>query len=265
VICSGNTKRRVSILNNGVDQHHVTYSVSLHSIMEDMKPLSPTSYVTDPLGFQPSTKMEYRLFVVAAVASLFVCQYLARTLKARWSFRRAMRKHGCKPILKYPHTDRVLGTDLTEKMNKARKDGDLMKRWPEIYKAAGGKTFEANIVGKKTLMTMDSKNIQAITATQIEKFKVEPVRGGFVNGWFGKGVFFSDDPHWSIGRKTIKPIFLRSQIGDLSGFGKHVSRMIELIPRDGSTIDLQDLVLDMVSTEHLAQPSRRCQNVNISC
>jgi cytochrome P450 len=162
-----------------------------------------------------------------------------------------MRRHGCQPILKYPHTDRVLGTDLAEKMNKARKDGDLMKRWPEIYKAAGGKTFEANIVGKKTLMTMDSKNIQTITATQLDKFRVEPTRGRMSNGWWGKGVFFSDDPHWSIGRKTIKPIFLRSQIGDLSGFGKHVSRMIELIPHDGSTVDLQNLVLDMVSAEQL--------------
>jgi len=39
----------------------------------------------------------------------------------------------------------------------------------------------------------------------------------------------------------LRPNFVRSQVGDLPTFETHVSHLIDAIPRDGSTVDLQDL------------------------
>lgn len=39
----------------------------------------------------------------------------------------------------------------------------------------------------------------------------------------------------------LRPNFVRTQIGDVEMFEKHVEHLIQAIPRDGSTVGLQDL------------------------
>lgn len=39
----------------------------------------------------------------------------------------------------------------------------------------------------------------------------------------------------------LRPNFIRTQIGDIDMFEKHVQHLIQAIPRDGSTVHLQDL------------------------
>ena len=39
----------------------------------------------------------------------------------------------------------------------------------------------------------------------------------------------------------LRPNFVRTQIGDVEMFEKHVKHLIQAIPKDGSTIHLQDL------------------------
>ncbi|KAL8924228.1 MAG: hypothetical protein Q9208_004192 [Pyrenodesmia sp. 3 TL-2023] len=68
---------------------------------------------------------------------------------------------------------------------------------------------------------------------------------------------------WEHSRALIKPGFARMQIADihLSTFDRHVRRLVDLIPADGSTIDLQLLfprsALDF-STEFLFEESIGC-------
>ena len=49
-----------------------------------------------------------------------------------------------------------------------------------------------------------------------------------------------------MGSFEIKPIFARAQISGLAHLEKHVMRMIDSIPRDRSTIDLQPLLKFLV-------------------
>jgi hypothetical protein len=59
----------------------------------------------------------------------------------------------------------------------------------------------------------------------------------------------------------IRPNFTRSQVADLDGLEKHVQRFVNLLPRDGSTVDLQPLfcLLTMDSaTEFLFGRSTNC-------
>ncbi len=46
---------------------------------------------------------------------------------------------------------------------------------------------------------------------------------------------------WQHSREMLRPNFVRTQIGDVEMFEKHVEHLIQAIPRDGSTVHLQDL------------------------
>ena len=43
------------------------------------------------------------------------------------------------------------------------------------------------------------------------------------------------------------PIFARKQVADLEGFGKHLERMMMLVPGNGKTVDLRPLLRRLVS------------------
>jgi cytochrome P450 len=62
---------------------------------------------------------------------------------------------------------------------------------------------------------------------------------------FGKGIFTTDGADWEHSRAMLRPNFVRSQVGDLATFETHISHLIDAIPTDGSTVDLQDLFFDL--------------------
>jgi hypothetical protein len=59
----------------------------------------------------------------------------------------------------------------------------------------------------------------------------------------------------------LRPNFHKTQVGDLPSFERHVSDLIMAIPRDGSTVDLQDLFFRLTmdsATEFLFGESTDC-------
>jgi hypothetical protein len=46
---------------------------------------------------------------------------------------------------------------------------------------------------------------------------------------------------------VLKPLFKKAQRGELEAFERHVGRIINLIPRGGSIVDLQKLFKKLVS------------------
>ena len=44
----------------------------------------------------------------------------------------------------------------------------------------------------------------------------------------------------------IAPSFVKTQIGDLTSFDVHVSRLLAIVPKDGTTVDLQPLFQRLV-------------------
>jgi len=57
----------------------------------------------------------------------------------------------------------------------------------------------------------------------------------------GQGIFTMDGQFWAHSRAMIRPNFTRDQVADLNAFERHIQDLWQLIPRDGSTIDLQEL------------------------
>ena len=109
-----------------------------------------------------------------------------------------------------------------------------------------GTTFQANSWGTTCIHTMDVTNIQAILVQLFDNFGVEPMRLHVGQPFIGKGVFSTDGPYWRFSRELIKPMFARAQVANLDALDVHLSRMMDRIPHDGSTLDLQALLKLMI-------------------
>ncbi|MCJ1309849.1 hypothetical protein MMC25_003510 [Agyrium rufum] len=133
-------------------------------------------------------------------------------------------------------------------INKAVKDGNtaVVER-ARFLKY--GKTFEVNSWGTRCIHTMESGNIKAVLGQLFERFGVQPMRLHLGKPFIGAGVFSTDGLYWKHSRELIRPLFARAQITDLGGLDLHLDRMMEQIPTDGSTIDLQ-LLLKRMFLDH---------------
>lgn len=67
-------------------------------------------------------------------------------------------------------------------------------------------------------------------------------------GWIGDGVFSSDGPVWKHSRTLFKPVFPKGQYANLPGLDVHVKRLLALVPRDETTVDIQPLFQRLVSS-----------------
>ena len=59
--------------------------------------------------------------------------------------------------------------------------------------------------------------------------------------YMGQGIFTSDGLIWKHSRELLRPNFARTQMDNPATLEPHVSTLLEAIPRDGSTFDLQEL------------------------
>lgn len=97
------------------------------------------------------------------------------------------------------------------------------------------------------IFAMDPVNMQAVHTTEFTNFGAEPIRKPVNKGWMGDGIFVSDGPKWKHSRALLKPLSGKAQVANLSNFDVHLERLLDLIPRDATTVDLQPLVRRLVS------------------
>jgi Cytochrome P450 len=58
--------------------------------------------------------------------------------------------------------------------------------------------------------------------------------------FLGDGIFNADSHIWSNARALLRPQFHRQRVSDLHVFEDHISKMMDLLPTDGKTIDLME-------------------------
>jgi len=58
---------------------------------------------------------------------------------------------------------------------------------------------------------------------------------------FGHGIFTTDGKQWSRSRALLRPTFAKESISNLVVMETHFQHLLKRIPRDGSTVDLQEL------------------------
>ncbi|KAF7873928.1 hypothetical protein EAF04_002600 [Stromatinia cepivora] len=189
----------------------------------------------------------YILYAVGLVALL----YIHRKWTSYQAIKAVVAQHGCKLPRKYPHRDPIWGTDLMKKRVKAVNEGRQMALFMEQFNGIG-KTFEENFFGTRVINTIEVPNIQQVSALGFEDYG-KPAQN-FFKAFLGDGVLSLDGEAWRHSRDIVKPIFSRSELSDVDTLGFHVDRFLDLVPSDGSPVNLQEplhkLFLDL-STEFL--------------
>lgn len=158
-----------------------------------------------------------------------------------------MRENGCKDPPRYPHIDPLFGFDLFleyKRANENRSFLDMNKRQFDTC----GKTFRGLFLGNPIIKTIDPEVSKCVHATHFDKFGVEPIRYDPKNILWGDGISMMDGERWSTRRSLIKPTFNVAHISNLDNrsLAHNVDRLMKLIPKDGSTVDLMPLFKRLV-------------------
>ncbi|OCL14662.1 cytochrome P450 [Glonium stellatum] len=193
------------------------------------------------------------IFVTSPVL-IATCAVLALWLLHKvwlwFDYRLALKRNGCGEPPRYPHKDPIFGLDLFMQYMNGFKSGDFLdtnKRHYETY----GKTFKANLFGTTFIKTIDPEVSKSFHSTSFNKFGLQPLRYEVSKNLFGNGIIVVDGPHWQHGRALIRSSFDIVHIANFEQLGRHVRHFLDLLPRDGSTIDLlplfKRLILDTTS------------------
>ena len=151
--------------------------------------------------------------------------------------------NGCKPVPRFPHKDPVFGLDFFIEGGRLLKSGFFLRRTQERYTEVnnGVNTYSHLIMGQRVVVTMEPEIIKTVLATKFKNFEMPRRRKDTLLPLLGHGIFTTDGTEWEASRALLRPSFNRSLIGDLAVFESHVSKLIARIPKDGSTVDIQEL------------------------
>ncbi|CCD48984.1 hypothetical protein ACHAPF_000710 [Botrytis cinerea] len=170
--------------------------------------------------------------------------FSASSIYRRFSYRNAMLANGCSTPKKYAHKDPFFGIDMFVALAKAMQSGSMLATVEGLF-TTYGKTFQSNSWGTTVINTMDPLVIQTVLANSSEKFGVAPSRIPVVEPLMQDGIFTADGQSWAYHRSIAKQIFTGVRFSVIPSLEKHVNRLLELIPQDGSTVDLQPLLKRM--------------------
>ncbi|KAN0098399.1 cytochrome P450 family protein [Hyaloscypha variabilis] len=198
--------------------------------------------------------MLYTATVLLWAFALLSTVYFYKKWASYKAFRAAALQHGCKRPPKYPHTDPFFGTDTLRERNKLKKQGRLLRSLGAHYERLG-KTYQEKFFDLTVINTMEPRNFQQVTALGFGDYS----KASFADAYpmFGDGILNQEGAVWKHSRNLVKPTFARSEIADVAMFEFHFERFLEGIPRDRTTIDLQQpihkLFLDVASEFILGQ------------
>ncbi|KAI9786116.1 MAG: hypothetical protein M1839_007526 [Geoglossum umbratile] len=155
--------------------------------------------------------------------------------------RQFIRENGCKPPPQLPQTERILGIGLLRENFRNSREKRFLRAIYDRFKMMGRTTFTGVIAGETFISTIEPENIKHILAIQFKDFDIGYKRHRAFYPLLGNGIFTTDGHDWANSRAMIRPNFTRSQVADLDTFETHIRNLIAHIPRDGSTVEMQDL------------------------
>lgn len=183
-------------------------------------------------------------FIIIAVA--LTSTYFIRQL-GRWlTSRRYEREYGTKPPVKLVEVAPPQGGSNYRESMQAFKEHRMLELIKERHEA-GGYTFQSQTLMSRVIGTSEPENIKTILATKFEDYSLG-FRLAALGPLLGRGIFTTDFKEWENSRGLVRPNFVKAQVSNLSLFEKHVKQLLAHIPKDGSTVDLQDLFFKLSCT-----------------
>ena len=180
------------------------------------------------------------LQISLTLLSLGVIYRLCLVLKKRLHNQRFIKDHACEPTKTMP-SKYPFGIDLVRDEIKSVKEHTMLENFQARFHNLDCTTFSAKELHLQLLFTMEPENIKSILATDFKSYRLGEEREKSLRPILGDGIFTSDGAQWRHSRDMLRPCFVRSQLGDQELFEKHFQHLLREIPRDGSTVDLQDL------------------------
>ena len=181
--------------------------------------------------------------VVAALA-LYTIYYIYWQLTAGASRRRMIKENGCKPMRNFPElnswSDSIIGWKLFLENAKAYKEHRLLEHIQGRFER-NDYTVRKKLLTTQIYVTAEPENLKTMLAIKFKDFSLPDRRKSAFLPVLGAGIFTTDGAAWQHSREMLRPNFVRSQVGDLETFETHVNHLIQAIPRDGSTMDIEDL------------------------
>ncbi|KAL4902735.1 hypothetical protein BDW74DRAFT_157474 [Aspergillus multicolor] len=168
---------------------------------------------------------------------------IIRDIHQRLQRRKNAQKWGCQSPAVVPSG--FFGIPPFLDLAKAIRQGQLVEFITEKYDK-NGFTFKQSVLGRTGVSTIEPENLKAVLATQFNDFSLGTREREF-GPLLGQGIFTLDGSGWSHSRALLRPQFTRDQVADLDLMESHISRMIELMPKDGSTFDIQRLFFLMTT------------------
>ena len=200
------------------------------------------------------------LQLVVGSSALLAVYYVYWQFTVGRSRRRMIKENGCKPVKRLPTLDPFFGFDLFRQTLKDLKEHTLLEKALERFKRMGN-TFAVKSITGTVVLTIEPENLKEIQSLQFKNWSLGHNRKVAFQNLLGPGIFATDGAAWQRSRDLLRPNFVRSQIGDLRTFETHVNHLIQAIPRDGSTVNLQDLFFRLTidsATEFLFGVSTNC-------
>ena len=155
--------------------------------------------------------------------------------------RRAFKKqNGCQECPHVFHKDPILGIDVLRANIRNSKTHTTLESFQKRFHDLGTNTFHNRIVTMPIIQTVEPENIKTILSLKFKDYSFGAREKAFAP-LLGHGIFNADGERWANSRHLIRPNFARDQVADLEAFERHFKLMLKHVPKDGSTVDLQEL------------------------
>ena len=185
---------------------------------------------------------------VVSATLLYGLYYAYRQLTTGAPRRALILKHGCKPIKNTPQLnsfpENIFGVNIVRENLKALRELRFLANLQERL-LKHGNTVYIRVFFTTMYSTIEPENVKAMMAVNFKDWSLGARRIDAFTPLLGQGIFTTDGAAWQHSRELLRPNFTRSQVGDLPTFETHVDQLIKAIPRDGSTVDLQDLFFQL--------------------
>ena len=189
------------------------------------------------------------------VVTIFTTVVLVKLIfHVRFTLRK--RKYGCTNPPAYSHYEPIWGIDLFIKKMQALNSGTYLESNAAMFRMFTSKTFVSKSFGSTTYNTIDPEVAKHYQSIYFKDFGIEPLRYHLAKNLWGNGIVVADGQRWAAARTFIRSSFDVVHTANIERLEYHVEKMMGLIPRDGSTIDLMPLFKRLVSvvvSNHLSQ------------
>jgi cytochrome P450 len=176
---------------------------------------------------------------VLTLIIFFILQYFVRRLITRLRYEIGVYRHGCEHPPTLRPWDPIFNLDSIILNLKARAEHRVLKLDQKHFRKYGS-TLQNPFFGRGSIQTTSVENFQAMMSTKGNNDFLA-ARDWAMKPMVGLGIIDTDGTAWAFHRSMAKTMFSRAQINDPSSFSVHFERMMQLLPKDNSTVDLRPI------------------------